>query len=110
MESEEMSFQKCPACNGVGLIHKADLKRNCEVCAGKKIINEQTGLPPADLSKAEVLPPEDTETTLKEIERALNQEEEFTDEEILYYHTDHFDELRHKREESKKRAEKNHAS
>ena len=41
-------WQKCPICNGTGRInHSTDSINPCDVCHGKKIISEITGLPPS---------------------------------------------------------------
>lgn len=39
-------WQKCPICNGTGLITKDYSENNCKTCNGKGIISELTGLPP----------------------------------------------------------------
>lgn len=45
-----MGFQKCPICNGTGIItnngNYSAPSSTCPVCQGKRIINELTGLPP----------------------------------------------------------------
>lgn len=42
-----MSWQKCPACDGAGMVGLGFPYGNaCDVCGGQKIINEQTGEPP----------------------------------------------------------------
>jgi DnaJ-class molecular chaperone len=43
-------WQKCPICNGTGDDPKYITKK-CEVCTGKGIINQLTGLPPQQLQK-----------------------------------------------------------
>ena len=39
-------WQKCPICNGTGVIIKNYSENNCKTCDGKGIISELTGLPP----------------------------------------------------------------
>ena len=44
-------WQKCPACEGTGLvppIHLMNTVEVCSTCNGKKIINILTGLPPTE--------------------------------------------------------------
>lgn len=57
-----MSFQKCPACDGAGCSVNYLVDANyitnaseiqCPVCEGKKIINAETGKPPA-VNNAEI--------------------------------------------------------
>lgn len=43
-----MGFQKCPICNGSGKDKiNEKLIVSCTVCNGKRIIHEETGLPPS---------------------------------------------------------------
>jgi hypothetical protein len=43
-----MAFQKCPVCDGSGTIGIGfPSGQTCSVCAGFRIIDEFTGLPPA---------------------------------------------------------------
>lgn len=54
-----MSFQKCPVCNGSGVVDYYTVSvgtyynydNTCSVCHGKKIINEETGEPPCQIQK-----------------------------------------------------------
>jgi DnaJ-class molecular chaperone len=39
-------WQKCPICNGRGVITKDYSENNCKTCNGKGIISELTGLSP----------------------------------------------------------------
>ena len=47
-----MPFQKCPVCNGSGVVHLPLFPTTnavhppCKTCSGARIINELTGLPP----------------------------------------------------------------
>ena len=46
-------FQKCPICNGTGIVSKSEPEyfSNCEkcpVCNGKRLIDGVTGQPPLD--------------------------------------------------------------
>lgn len=48
-----MSYQKCPTCNGTGVVVIPWVGDSvCAVCSGTKIIDEQTGQPP--VSKSEI--------------------------------------------------------
>ena len=42
-----MSYQKCPICQGSGLVNEPYSQESCSVCHGAKIIDEQTGQPPS---------------------------------------------------------------
>ena len=42
-------WQKCPICNGLGVITKDYSETNCKTCVGKGIISQLTGLPPTGL-------------------------------------------------------------
>ena len=65
-----MAYQKCPVCNGVGQVSGGYFTRAgdfntwtfthglvgyvieiCQVCKGKKIIDEVTGLPPVSIEE-----------------------------------------------------------
>ena len=39
-------YQKCPICNGTGVLTKDYSENSCKTCNGKGIISEITGLPP----------------------------------------------------------------
>lgn len=39
-----MPFQKCPVCNGLGIL--GVYGHSCPTCLGARIIDEMTGLPP----------------------------------------------------------------
>lgn len=42
-------YQKCPICNGTGVIPTPNITscfKTCDTCNGKKIISSTTGLPP----------------------------------------------------------------
>ena len=39
-------WQKCPICNGTGVVTKDYSKNNCRICNSKGIISQITGLPP----------------------------------------------------------------
>ncbi len=46
-----MSFQKCPICNGTGVLNSQySVNSVCSTCNGAKIISELTGLPPHGVS------------------------------------------------------------
>ena len=44
-------YQKCPICNGTGMVENGGLSTSCysqcPVCGGARIISEVTGIPPA---------------------------------------------------------------
>ena len=44
--NKEMSWIKCPVCNGTGVITKDYSENNCKTCNGRGIISELTGFPP----------------------------------------------------------------
>lgn len=43
-----MAWQKCPVCNGTGIINYGGLQSSaiCPTCNGHRIIHEVSGLPP----------------------------------------------------------------
>lgn len=49
-----MSYQKCPLCNGRGIIEnsycESSKDNTCSVCNGAKIISQLTGLPPVKIN------------------------------------------------------------
>ena len=44
-------WQKCPICNGTGIVEISNYNRKCDTCNGKKIINTLTGLPPEEANE-----------------------------------------------------------
>lgn len=73
---KNMSFQKCPVCEGSGKVQRFGVNPVCHVCNGHGIIDEVTGKPPvsSDTSSAtddvyipkspSVAPPNDLHTTI----------------------------------------------
>ena len=45
-KQKNMSFQKCPVCEGSGQVQRFGLSPVCHVCSGHGIIDEVTGQPP----------------------------------------------------------------
>lgn len=51
-----MSFQKCPVCEGTGLMYDIRGVKNClcDVCKGCKIISTVSGYPPCGTAQVKV--------------------------------------------------------
>ena len=45
-------WQKCPICNGTGVITKDYSENNCKTCNGRGIISELTGFPPKYINES----------------------------------------------------------
>lgn len=99
-----MSFQLCPLCDGVGTLKlggiSADSAASCSICEGAKIIDERTGKPPSSPSpvQTETLP----ELKPEDLFKPMSVLEEYSEEEILFWHTRFFDELQSRKEAKKK--------
>ena len=52
----KIMYQKCPICNGTGVLTKDYSENSCKTCNGKGIISEITGLPPNILSEVLGIP------------------------------------------------------
>ena len=94
-----MSWQKCPVCDGVGTHQPvAGLQAmRCDVCDGRKIINEH-GHPPAR-DRVEQKPTVVPELEGKDIVAPLSVMDEPSDDEILYYSTPYYDVLQAKKDQ-----------
>lgn len=46
-----MTWQRCPVCRGLGVLPLGRFQDSeCDICKGKKIIDEKTGKPPEEVS------------------------------------------------------------
>lgn len=98
-----MSFQKCPVCNGAGVIlpMASGVNVNCSTCEGKKIINELTGLPPKITVTSGTVYPEPAKLSDEEVKalvKELNPLDDYSPDELLYYASPYFDELQAQKE------------
>lgn len=101
-----MSFQVCPICNGHGGKANALEWDKCSTCNGSRIINSETGRPPAkDMVSTEAAPLTDEKP--EDIITPMSVMDEVSDEEAMYWSTPYYDELMAKKEELKKKKDSN---
>lgn len=82
-----MNWQKCPLCDGLGI----NASERCDVCDGRKIINEH-GHPPErerSIEKPTVVP----DLEAKDIVAPTSVFDEPNEDEILYYSTPYYEVL-----------------
>jgi hypothetical protein len=46
-------WQKCPICEGKGVVHGPAWSSQCQVCRGQKVLDTWAGLPPKPLTNDE---------------------------------------------------------
>lgn len=106
-----MSFQKCPMCEGHGYEkvlwpdQAGEFKEkavDCRTCQARRIIHTETGLPPSD-PVIDAIPKPDM--TPEDIVRPMSVLDDYSDDEIMYYHSPYFDELQAIKEQRKKELE-----